>query len=214
MFLTALDQLGTVRKCIAAGGDDYIMKSESVATIVQRVGHWMNGTPRRKAPAARRDTLPAEGAADVATKGAAEGAAEVSPEGVEASLSSETDESVRDISEFLREARANASVGFGRTLNEKLYLFGYVTGIVEHWAQSSSVLDERFFDYLSAILNETDILEADEVSEMISEFAHLSDDTCFGIGRAHGRNDSAQRQIKGKDFPPIGLEQFQLLAGF
>ena len=201
MFLTALDQLDTLHECIAAGGDDYIMKSESVATIVQRVRHWMKETPRRKRLAARRDTL------------LAEVAAAVSREEAEAPLSSETDESVREISEFLREARAHATEGFGKTVKEKLYLLGYVTGVVEHWAQLRSALEERFFDYLSAVLNETGVLANNEVSEMLSGFDDLSTDTCFGIARAHGRNDPAQRQSKGKDFAPVGLGQFQLFSG-
>jgi hypothetical protein len=120
---------------------------------------------------------------------------------------------VREISEFLREAQAHAAEGFGKTAKEKFYLLGYVTGIVEHWAQPRSALKERFFDYLGAVLNETGVLADDEVSEMLSGFDDLSADTFFGIARAHGRNDPAQRQSKGKDFAPIGLTQFQLLAG-
>jgi two-component system response regulator MprA len=60
VFLTALDQLGNLHDCISAGGDDYIVKSESVATVIQRVGHWMRHAPGRKLLAARRDEMLAE----------------------------------------------------------------------------------------------------------------------------------------------------------
>ncbi len=200
IFLTALDQLDTLRECIAAGGDDYIMKSESLATIVERVRYWVRRKSRRKGLTARRDEMLASVVAEVDRTAAA------------AALSSETDESVREIAEFLCEARAQASDEFGKTVKEKLYLLGYATGVVEHWAQLRGALDERFFDYLSAVLREAGFLADDEVFEMVSEFDEISADTSFGIARAHGRNDPVQRQSKGKDYFPIGLSQFDLLA--
>ena len=205
IFLTALDELDTLQDCIAAGGDDYLIKSESVATVIERVGRWVQ-QPRggNQQLAKRREEMLADVTAEVVK--------EVSGENAAVPLSSETDETVREISEFLREARANAAESFGQTVKEKLYLLGYATGVVEHWAQLRNALEERFFDYLSAALNETGILESDEVSEMLSGFDDLSGDTCFGIARAHGRNDPAQRQNKGKDFAPIGLGQSQLLV--
>jgi DNA-binding response OmpR family regulator len=201
IFLTALDELGTLQKCIAAGGDDYLIKSESVATVIERVGQWVQRPQGRNQLAKRREEMLADVTVKVVKRERCR------------PLSSETDETVREISEFLREARANAAEGFGQTVKEKLYLLGYTTGVVEHWAQLRNVLEERFLDYLRAVLNETGILENDEVSEMLSGFDDLSVDTCFGIARAHGRNDPVQRQSKGKDFAPIGLGQFQLLAG-
>jgi DNA-binding response OmpR family regulator len=202
VFLTALDQLGNLHDCISAGGDDYIVKSEGVATVIQRVGHWMKHKPGQKRLAARRDQL------------LSEVAAEVHRESDATQLSSETDDTVREISEFLKVARANAADNFGQTVKEKLYLLGYVTGVVEHWAQLRSALEERFLDYLSAVLKEMSILADDEVSQMLSGFDDLSADTYFGIARAHGRNDPAQWESKGADYLPVGLGQFNLLAGY
>lgn len=200
IFLTALDQLDTLQECIAAGGDDYIMKSESVATIIQRVGYWMRYAPRhRELTARRREML-----ADVA--------AEVSREGSDGPLCSENDESVCEISQFLAEARFHAATDFGKTLNEKIFLLGYVTGVVEHWAQLREALEKRFFDYLSAVLRETGVLDDEEVFEMVSGFDELSADTSFGIARAHGHNDPARRESQGENYLPIGLKQFELLA--
>lgn len=200
IFLTALDQLDTAHECIAAGGDDYVMKSESLATILGRVEHWMRSSSGHKRLSARRDKLLAEVSAEVdrVTGGAV--------------LSSETDESMREISEFIVMARASVEDDFGRTVKEKLYLLGYLTGVVEHWAQTRDAVENRFLDYLKAVLRETGLLEDDEVSKLISGLHELSADTAFGIARAHGRNDPAQRQSKGMDFAPIGLSQFGLVG--
>ncbi len=199
VFLTALDQVGSLHDCIAAGGDDYIVKSEGVATIIQRVGHWMQHAPGCKPLAARRRKMLAN-----LPSGPWRGRCPL--------LSSETDESVREISEFLKVARANATDDFGQTEKQKLYFLGYATGVVEHWTQLRSSLKDRFLDYLAAVLRESSILADYEVSQMVSGFDELSADTFFGIARAHGRNDPAQRQSKGKDYTPVGLRLFGLVT--
>jgi DNA-binding response OmpR family regulator len=198
VFLTALDQLDTVHECIAAGGDDYVVKSESLVTILGRVEHWMRFSSGRKQLSARRDEMLAEVSAEVNRVTGA------------AVLSSEADESVRDISEFVAQVRTNVRDDFGKTTKEKRYLLGYVTGVVEHWAQMHSAVENRFLDYLKAVLGETGLLEDDEVSLLVSALDELSADTSFGIARAHGRNDPAQRLSRGLDFDPIGLSQFGL----
>ncbi len=200
VFLTALDQLGNLHECIEAGGDDYIMKSESVTSIIQRVGYWMRYAPRHRELTSRRNEV------------LAEVAAEVSREGSDRPLCSENDENVREISKFLAEARSHAANDFGKTVNEKIFLLGYVTGVVEHWAQLREALEKRFFDYLSAVLRETGVLDDDEVFEMVSGFDELSADTSFGIARAHGHNDPARRESQGENYLPIGLKQFELLV--
>jgi response regulator RpfG family c-di-GMP phosphodiesterase len=199
IFLTALDRLDTVHECIAAGGDDFIMKSVSVSTFVERVGHWMKRKPTRESPFKRRERV------------LAEVLAEVKRDDDTFELSSQTDEIVREISEFLRKAQANAGGNFGKTVKEKLYLLGYVTGVVEHWAELRKGLANRFFDYLSAVLRETNVLAADEISEMVTRFEELSADTCFGIARTYGRNDPVRGKGQGEECTPVGLSQFAVL---
>ncbi len=75
-----------------------------------------------------------------------------------------------------------------------------------------SSLEDRFLDYLGAVLRETGILADAEVSQMVSEFNDLSADTYFGIARAYGRNDPVQWDKQGDNYLPIGLGQFNPLA--
>ncbi len=78
--------------------------------------------------------------------------AEVDRDAAASLLSSDTDEIVREISDFLAAARANAADDFGQTVQEKTYLLGYVAGVVEHWSEIRSSLEGRFLDYLGAVL--------------------------------------------------------------
>ena len=42
IFLTALERLDILRACFAAGGDDYLIKSQSLESIHARVKYWMS----------------------------------------------------------------------------------------------------------------------------------------------------------------------------
>ena len=65
IFLTALDELDTLQDCIAAGGDDYLIKSESVTTVIERVGRWVQ-QPRPTTQNASPTTTPQLSVAETA----------------------------------------------------------------------------------------------------------------------------------------------------
>ncbi len=43
IFLTGADDLETVRSCLAAGGDDYILKTAEPKEFLRRVKRWVDG---------------------------------------------------------------------------------------------------------------------------------------------------------------------------
>lgn len=47
IFISAMEQQGILRKCLEAGGDDYIIKPISNAKFVSRVNQWMQSSQRR-----------------------------------------------------------------------------------------------------------------------------------------------------------------------
>lgn len=191
VFLSALDRLDILQECLTAGGDDYIIKSGNLVQLFARIAHWMQRSGDQQLSDRRANLL-----------------AELATEAITTTVNSETEQSVREITEFLRQALAGAAVGFGKSVEEKLYLLGYVTGVVEHWLKSGDVEEARFFDRLSAVLRATDILANNEICEMIAGFGELAADTRFGIARALGHNDPVQRQSKGDGYVPIGLARF------
>lgn len=191
VFLSALDRLDILQECLTAGGDDYIIKSGNLVQLLARIAHWMQRSGDQQLSDRRANLL-----------------AELATEAITTTVNSETEQSVREITEFLRQALAGAAVGFGKSVEEKLYLLGYVTGVVEHWLKSGDVEEARFFDRLSVVLRATDILTNNEICEMIAGFGELAADTRFGIARALGHNDPVQRQSKGDGYVPIGLARF------
>ncbi len=198
VFLSAFERLDMLHECVAAGGDDYLIKSDSLTCMLTRIEHWIgrSGDPQL---IERRANILAEFTAK-ATNGIPTTPDARTP-------SSETNHRVRESCEFVRQARAVAAKGFGKTVEEKLYLIGYVTGVVEHWSTPRGFQDECFFDCLSAVLHESSILTNHEVSKMLAGFEELATDARFGVARAHGRNDTVLRQRDGDHYVPVGLAE-------
>ncbi len=219
LFLSTLDRLDVLRDCIAAGGDDYMIKSDSLHTMVERVRHWSRKGGRGELAERRKQMLDdfatqldEGGAASQPMRTADNGTAK--PQGgeridePEEKLTSDNNEEVRAISAFVAEARVLASETFGQTVSEKLHLIGYVTGVVEHWDEAEGTLDKNFNDYLRGVLRETEVLADSEVVEMVSAFDELAKDQSFMSGREHGQRDPARRQREGDAYAPAGLASF------
>jgi len=201
IFLTALDRLDFLHDCIAAGGDDYIIKSDGVQAIVQRVGRWVRRTPGGKPLAARRSEM------------LSEVAAKVDGEGRSAGPSGEDDENMHGIAGFLCEIGAPAMQQCVKTAKGKHYLLGYVTGVVEYWMETRAAAADRFSDYMKVALQETGCLTEDEVHELMSRFDDLVRDTDFCHARANGRKDPAEWESRDGRYDPVGFDRQRMTAG-
>ena len=200
LFLSTLDRLDVLRDCVAAGADDYMIKSDSLQTLVERVKQWTRQGGKGQL-AGRRKKMLDDVAHEVETQ-----VPETKPTEV---LSSDNNEDVRAISAFVAEARRLAGEQFGKTVAEKLHLIGYVTGVVEYWTEASGTMDKNFNDYLRGVLRETGILTSMEVADMVTAFDELSKDRNFANGREYGCNDPIKRKRDGESYIPIGLSAFK-----
>lgn len=45
IFLTGADDIETIRACLGAGGDDYILKTALPNEFIQRINRWVEGDP-------------------------------------------------------------------------------------------------------------------------------------------------------------------------
>ncbi len=64
MFLTASDQIDRLQECMQAGGDDYMMKTDSLDRILERIKYWASPGARQNMKERR---LAAQRVVDVAT---------------------------------------------------------------------------------------------------------------------------------------------------
>ena len=200
LFLSTLDRLDVLRDCVAAGADDYLIKSDSLQTLVERIKQWTRQGGKGQLAGRRKQMLD-----DVSQEMEVEVPAAKASE----TLTSENNEEVRAIAAFVAEAQAHAGDQFGKIVAEKLHLIGYVTGLVEHWTAASDKMNKNCTDYLRGVLNETGIMTTLEVSEMITSYEELSKDRNFANGREYGQTDPIKREREGAAYVPVGLAAFR-----
>ncbi len=203
LFLTSLDRVENLHQCIQAGGDDYLIKSGRLSDLIERVGQWVMRTSPQTYDLRRGKAL-----SEVELK-IADTARDESDEGV---LSSDTDATVREISSLITRGMKLASPRFGKTSAQKLYLLGYVVGIVEKWAATRSILKMRFVDYLSAVLRETKILAIDEITLLIGSIGELSANPIFASAHSRGEFDATEIARRGDNYLSRALADFDELA--
>ncbi len=59
IFLTASNELGTVRAALEAGGDDFLIKGAPLAEIMHRLEPWLRASSQHKTAQHRRNVLAA-----------------------------------------------------------------------------------------------------------------------------------------------------------
>lgn len=199
VFMTALDELEIVQICLEAGGDDYIVKSSSLKTIADRVKYWTNVGSSRKAEKRRDNAL----AAVISEINLGAPAA-----GLVGGLSSLTDDVVRQISKFLDRACKCAGSNFGNKIEEKLFVLGYATGLLNYWSADNAHIRSRMNEYLKALLLESDMFVAAEIESMFGVLGELVGDDTFTIAVDKGTADALAYKTDDPDFLPSGIAKF------
>ena len=201
VFLTAADELDRLDECMRAGGNDYLIKTASLNHILARISYWARPTSIWSNEHRREQALVA------VKKAMIEEVAGGQKQRIE--LTSKTDDTVRQMSEFVMAAQTQAPSGFGATIEQKLYLLGYVTGVVDHWAKLKLSMRPRYLDYLRSVLKETAILGAREIEKMMDAYEELADQTIFRIAWERGQRESDEAVVKGSEFVAKGLAEFE-----
>lgn len=205
IFLSSLDTRETVRACLEAGGDDYIIKSESLAKLIERVEFWTRPkTPharerRREVLTSARDAL-ARPQAEMASRQMklAEGPPTI-----------QNDDVLLRVSRVVALARALANPDFGNVHAEQVFMLGYLTGSVEYWAQRTPEVKRRFDEYLRAALRDTGIVDKAQGDRLIAALIDFVNEQTFKSGRAAGRREANEAENGAGPFEPMALRDFE-----
>ena len=201
IFLTAADELDKLDECMQAGGNDYLIKTAPLDNISARVSYWARPTSIWINEQRREQALAAVKKAVIEE--------EERGQGKRTELTSKTDDTVRQMSDFVMAAQSLAPKGFGATVEQKLYLLGYVTGVVDHWAKLKLSMRPRYLDYLRSVLKETAILGVREIEKMMDAYEELAEQTIFRIAWERGQRESDEAAAKGSEFVAKGLAEFE-----
>ncbi len=197
LFLSALDRFDILQGCLAAGGDDYLIKSDSIASLIARIRAWMRPAKRQGLIARRAKLLedlrndPDCGSANMFKDRGAP--------------SQENEADLACLLSLVLEALNAAGPRFGKTPEQKQFLAGYIAGIIESWSAANGAPKDAFLSHLQAIMGATGLISPKDAAETAAAFDDLSKGTIFIKGRTRGRDDAAQRENQGSGHAMRGL---------
>jgi len=198
IFLSAMDQIDILRDCVAAGGDDYMIKSHSLFSLVERIKLWTRHA-QRQGLVARREKLLKDLSTEIASS-TTDFAKEALP-----SPSVEEDSDIAGLLVLVKEALQNAGARFGKAPEHKQYLAGYIAGIIESWSGAGNATKEIFSAHYQVILEATGLFTLADATRMTVAYDDLSKDADFIKGKVRGQEDATQRRARGPDYTMTGL---------
>jgi DNA-binding response OmpR family regulator len=178
IFISSNDTPEVLHECINAGGDDFIIKGQSINYILERVAYWTRGGGR-KLHATQREQIIAK--IGVMTEDAAEERAGQKPELLE--IANAYDAHCLDLPET-----------YGRKVSERMMLFGYLTGLVNAQAQTNLKVKISFLDYLRDALIQNGLARPDEIDLMFESLHELYENEVFRNACSQAEADFAERQ--------------------
>jgi len=202
VFLSSLDSVDYVKDGLEAGGDDYILKTSPLGTILERVQFWTSPNARSKSEGRREKAI--EGVRATAEF------QELSTSIREPEVMS--DKRADDLSEFLERAIAATSLDFGGTPEQRLYFIGYVAGVVDFDLGSNGDLQPQFLKYMRGSLLSGDVMTAAQVEEAMNTLGKLTTSEPVKNGWARGRRDKSAADLEGQGFVPNGLADLRSVA--
>jgi len=202
LFLTSLDFADHVKQGLEAGGDDYILKTSSLDTILERVQYWTSRTARGKSERRRSKAL------DEIRKIVEDQAMETGS----GNLQWRADPRATALNEFVTKALSVAGVNFGSTRQQRVYFLGYVAGAIDFELGQNGQLDEQFLKYFRGALRSSGIFDQGQIEKMLNAFNTLAVDELVKWGWRKGRRDMGAASTGGHSFTPHGLADFKAVA--
>jgi DNA-binding response OmpR family regulator len=176
LFLTAMDGIDVLQKCIAAGGNDFIVKTDNIDAIVQRVCFWQHKMSTA-APVERGQLL---GRLAEAARGNEQ---KLVPEPYPVT------EVVPKVREFLNGARRAARVEFGANEHQRLALLGYASGALGVAAEIDVRIRPSFWRNLHDVLRPSGGLESGQFVRLLEHWGASAVHETFRAGVKAGKAD-------------------------
>jgi CheY-like chemotaxis protein len=218
LFLTSLDEAEHLKEGIAAGGDDYILKTSPLEKVLERIQHWSSWKQRGKAHDRRGKVLDdvtaflEDGSPAPAKPVTVPSPQPASPKAALKEMPAENDATAAAINTFVGKALKTVDTEFGHTREQLLYFLGYVAGIVDHDLREGGTLKPGFQKYIRSSMRNSGIVSEYQINELLGALDKLSTDKIVRQGWQAGHHDRAASASNGPDFVPQGLHEFKPAA--
>lgn len=200
LFLSSLDTQDALRACLEAGGNDFIIKDENLASLASRVELWARRRGSLTLEQLRHDAL-------LALTGGTSG--DFDPENrvrvlLRQPASMAIAEAAESAGRLAERSVAASGSGFGETERELRLLVGYVVGLVEGWSKRVPSVKLMFLETLVRSLDHLDSFDDDLIEQILENWTALHEDMDFQEGIQQG-SISAARWMAGEQMklPPL-----------
>ena len=176
IFLTASNDIDKLRACMHAGGDDYLIKSGDLDAVLERIRFW-SAAPNRLEVRKRRAEVIRE--------------VDHTAERIEQEINpmKGKGKKINKMSRLMATAQAHADEANLKEKDNKLYVIGYASGIVNHWAETQLGVKEHYMDYLRATLSGSYLLRREDIKEVMENFDRISEEPLFKMARLRAHDD-------------------------
>ena len=176
VFLTASNDIDKLRACMHAGGDDYLIKSGNLDAVLERIRFW-SAIPTRQEARLRRSEVMRE----------VDHTAERIEQGI--NLAKGKSKKIDKMSRLMATAQTHADEAELKGKENKIYIIGYASGIVNHWAETQLGVKARYMDYLRAALSGSYLLRREDIREVMENFDRISEEPLFKTARLRAQDD-------------------------
>lgn len=170
LFLTAFTDIDNLRACLHAGGDDYLIKSGNLESVLERVKFW-SAAPNRQEARLRRTEVMQE--VDNTIHRIDQAANEA--KGI--------DHKADNMSRLMATAQSLADEANLTGRDNKLYVIGYAAGVVSHWADTQKGVKARYMDYLRAALAGSYLFKREDIGAVMGGLDRMSKEPVFITAR-------------------------------
>ncbi len=177
IFITSNDTVDVLQQCVEAGGDDFILKGDTISALLERVNYWSRGSARRITQSQRNMIL-------AKTERMVARPSHTPPSGIFVqaddvaleSLESGQVDKIRDA--FQRQSQKWPDLS-NKSTTARIRRFGYVTGLVNAAAKESLDMKFRFIDYLRLSMVACGVADQDGGVGMIDRLKDLYEVPAF-----------------------------------
>jgi CheY-like chemotaxis protein len=202
LFLTSADGMEILRRCLAAGGNDFLVKTDSIDRIIARVDFWA-ANPARHGALVRQHEVAAT-IAEPATRGTEVVAGGPSLNDIP---DIRRDAKRAEVRQWIATARGVAGVEFGKTKAQQLVLIGYVAAMIDRQAGDDFGLKLTYAQDVMAALKATGGLDDANFLALVDDWVGTLAADAFLRGAAAAQADFELIRNAPADQPvrPLGL---------
>lgn len=200
LFLTASDSIEVLQDCMQAGGSDFLVKTDNIASIIHRIAFWANRHTASQRIQQRPQML-ANLEEKLAT-GRTAGQDPALPDGG-------TDVPAR-LRRFLADARAHARTDYGAGLDQHRAFLGYVASALDLALSEDFARKPHYWTLLQECLRPTGALQNEQFRSLLDQWDQTCQDETFAEGTVAAWEDWRNGDTT-PPVPPFGLAS--LLGG-